>query len=94
MAISISGPFSMVEEFDLLVNQSFNMRSWYVAFHKTRASCSSFCKLVCFLVATMPYMCSNPLKGGGGGGGGFSILPNDLNMLKTMILSRQFFLKT
>ena len=42
----------------------------YVAFNKTRASCCSFNKLACHLVAPMPYMCSNPLKGWGGGGGG------------------------
>ena len=44
--MSISGPFSLVQEFDLLINQSFNMRLWYSAFHKNRVSCSSFCKLV------------------------------------------------
>ena len=60
VAMSIFSPFNQVKEFDLLVNQNFNMRLWYVAFHKTRASCSSFFKLVCFLIAPMPYMCSNP----------------------------------
>ena len=46
----------------LVVNTSFNMRLWNVAFHKTRASCSYFNKLIRPLNAAMPYMCNNPLN--------------------------------
>ena len=45
-----------------MVNKSFHMRLWNVAFHKTRASCSFFSKLIRPLIAPMPYMCSNPLN--------------------------------
>ena len=44
-----------------MVNKSFNMILWNLAFHKTRASCSYFSKFIHPLIAPMPYMCSNPL---------------------------------
>ena len=45
-----------------MVNKSFDMRLWNVAFHKTRASCSYFSKFISPLIAPVPYMCSNPLN--------------------------------
>ena len=60
--MSISGPFNLVKEMNLVVNKSFNMILWNVAFHKTRASCSYFSKFIGLLIAPMPYMCSNPLN--------------------------------
>ena len=47
-----------------MVNKSFNLRLWNVAFHKTRASCSYFSKLIRPLISPMPSMCSNPLNMG------------------------------
>ena len=60
--VSISGPFNLVKEMYLVVNKSFNMRLWNVAFHKTRASCSYFGKFIRPLIAPKTYMCSNPLN--------------------------------
>ena len=57
-----------------MINKSFNMRLWNVTFYKIRACCTYFSKFIRPLIAPMPYMCSNPLKGGGGGGGGGSAL--------------------
>ena len=62
VAMSISGPLNLVKEMYLVVNKSFNMGLWNVAFHKTRASCSYFSKFIRSLIAPMPYMCSNPLN--------------------------------
>ena len=47
-----------------MVNKSFNLRLWNVAFHKTRASCSYFSKFIRPLISPMPSMCSNPLNMG------------------------------
>ena len=58
----VHSTWSRKKEIDLLVNQSFDMELWYVAFHKTIASCSYFGKFVRSLVASMPYMSSNPLN--------------------------------
>ena len=44
--MSICGPFNLVKEMYIVVNKSFNMRLWNVAFHKTRASCSYFSKFI------------------------------------------------